>query len=460
MRLYRVAQIHKVSGLLFGAVLLILAFTGFFLNHDNFNILWDIRFNKESLPKAVAEKTANAFTSFKVNSENTSHQMAGSRMGFFLSLDGGQVYQKTLSEQVLAIEPQRWHGKEDYEHLFVATTDGIYQSQNSGKNWVALALQGQPIESISVFDGFLYAVVDKRKIHKINIETGESEHLEFTPLAPEILPDQISLGRFVRDLHYGRGLFSGDSSLLINDFSAMVLFFLPVSGLLIYLAIKKIRRRKTKNKTTLYFWRNLHSNKLVIFSFIPIFLLLVTGVILDHPDFFRSFLKTTKLSISYLPPVYRDLSTDIWGIDYDGAHYRIGNRLGVFKSADLKNWSLDSSGFAWRMKRLGNDLYVGGMGSPNRLLVDHQWQILEGKAHMPRDFFRIGDETHLFTKHHHHFQMPVLEQVPVYHVLLALHDGEFFHEYWVFVNDLASIAALVLLITGFIKWYRRYHHPK
>ena len=109
------------------------------------------------------------------------------------------------------------------------------------------------------------------------------------------------------------------------------------------LAIKKIRRRKTKNKTTLYFWRNLHSNKLVIFSFIPIFLLLVTGVILDHPDFFRSFLKTTKLSISYLPPVYRDLSTDIWGIDYDGAHYRIGNRLGVFKSADLKNWSLAST---------------------------------------------------------------------------------------------------------------------
>ena len=41
--------------------------------------------------------------------------------------------------------------------------------------------------------------------------------------------------------------------------------------------------------------------------------------------------------------------------------------------------------------------------------------------------------------------------------LLALHDGEFFHPLWVWVNDLAAVAALVLLWSGWFKWW---HHRR
>lgn len=456
MRLYRIAQIHRFSGLSLGLVLLILSITGFFLNHDNFNILWNITFNKDSLPSDITKKTTQSFNAFKVNIDNPDHLMTGSRMGFFISVDAGKTYKKTLDKQVLAIEPERQFGIENYSQIFTATTDGVYQSQDGGNKWKRVALEGEVVESLSSFNGFLYAVVDKRTIYKIHIPSGKTQNLPFTPIASDVLPTEISLGRLVRDLHYGRGIFSGDSSLFINDFSALVLVFLSISGFVIYLLTKRLRDRKMDNKQTFFLIRMLHSNKLMLFSFVPILLLLITGVMLDHPDFFKQVMRKTKLETGYLTPVYRDLSTDIWGIDFDGENYRIGNRLGVFKSTDLKTWSLENKGFAWRMKRVNDALYVSGMGSPNRTLSGIEWKVLSGTAHMPRDFFSSDQTVMTFSKEkNQNFPLPVIHEVPLYYVLLSLHDGKFFHEYWVYINDLASLVALLLLITGLIKWRRR-----
>ncbi|OOZ38252.1 PepSY-associated TM helix domain-containing protein [Solemya elarraichensis gill symbiont] len=297
-----------------------------------------------------------------------------------------------------------------------------------------------------------------RSVYRINQESGETEQLDISAIDSDVLPNEIKLGRLVRDLHYGRGIVSGDLSLWINDFSSFILAFLPLSGLIMYIKIRNMKNRKGGSKRSLYLWRKAHSNKLALFTFIPILYLLITGIFLDHTDFFRDFLKSTKLDTAYLTPVYDDLSTDIWGFDYDGSNYRVGNRLGIFKSPDLKTWELESKGFVWRLKRAGDDLYIGGMGSPNRLLTDNGWQVVAESGHMPRDVFQMGNHVHFFGRHSHGFDLPIMDRVPLYHLFLALHDGEFFHELWVYVNDLASIIAILLLITGYIKWKRHYRN--
>jgi uncharacterized iron-regulated membrane protein len=41
-------------------------------------------------------------------------------------------------------------------------------------------------------------------------------------------------------------------------------------------------------------------------------------------------------------------------------------------------------------------------------------------------------------------------------VVLTLHDGTFFAEWWIWVNDLASILLILLLITGVIRWKKKH----
>jgi len=40
--------------------------------------------------------------------------------------------------------------------------------------------------------------------------------------------------------------------------------------------------------------------------------------------------------------------------------------------------------------------------------------------------------------------------------MLTLHDGTFFAEWWIWVNDLASILLILLLVTGVIRWKKKY----
>ena len=42
-----------------------------------------------------------------------------------------------------------------------------------------------------------------------------------------------------------------------------------------------------------------------------------------------------------------------------------------------------------------------------------------------------------------------------YSLLVALYDGSFFSEWWVWVNDYAAFALLILTVTGTIRWYRK-----
>ena len=453
MKLHTVFTIHKIAGLALGSVLFLLGLTGFFLNHDNFNILWDVKISDSLLPRSIVEKKQKAFNAYKIDANDPRHILAGSRMGLFVSFDGGNSFEKRLPRQTLAIEPARDDYQENFQIIYAATGDGIYKSKDGGKKWEVIALHNQVVESLSLYNGHLYAVVDKRDVYRINLKNYASTPINLAAISADVLPKQIRVSRLVRDLHYGRGLFNGDSSLFINDYLAFVLVFLAVSGYVIYFTIRKIRAKKKVNRVRFKLWIKTHSNSIILLSFIPMFFIFfITGVFLDHSKLFNSVMKK-NLYTPYLPPVYKSLRTDIWGFDYDGKTYRLGNRLGVFASDDLQHWELESSGFAYRLKRAGSQLLVSGMGSPNRVLTDNGWNNLINTPHMPRDVYQLGGKTVFFKPEN--ARLPQLGSTPLYYIMLGLHDGKLFYGQWVFVNDAAIATGIILLITGFIKWQRK-----
>ncbi len=452
-------KLHKQIGLVAGLFLFVLSFTGFFLDHDDFDFLWNIKIQSSFLPAGVVKKINRSYEAYKINPKNRSHIIIGSRSGIYTSLDSGKTFLHTLNAQVFSIEPARHNFMENFDTLFVATSNGVYKSSNKGKNWKLLSLKNNLVNAISVWNNFIYAVVNKKEIYKINIHTQKFEKLNWEKITYKELPKKITLSRFVRDLHYGRGLFDGILSLYINDFASLVMIFLIVSGISFYFIFKKLKLKKKINKKYLKFFIKQHSSILILITFIPISILLITGVILDHAKFFNPYLKNIKANIKYLPPVYSHLKSDIWGIDFDGQYFRIGNRLGVFKSKSLTNWKLDSEGFAYRIKRSDKNLLISGMGSPNRILLSDKWKVLKNTPHMPKDFFILNKKIYSASfRANNNLPLPRLNKIPLALLFLALHDGKFFSPNWVYVNDFIVLLTIVLFITGFIRWKQSRRH--
>lgn len=56
-------------------------------------------------------------------------------------------------------------------------------------------------------------------------------------------------------------------------------------------------------------------------------------------------MNTITIPNKFLPPVYKTLKSDIFGADFDGENFYIGNRFGIFRSSDLINFEFVSEGF-------------------------------------------------------------------------------------------------------------------
>ena len=455
VKLKQIFRWHKWAGLGFGLILFILGLSGFFLNHDNFDFLWDWKVDNAYLPEVFHSEPARMVEVYRSVPHQAEVLFSGSRKGLYVSRDGGQSFDLSLPLQALALEPHRVHQQDDYSMVYVATTDGIYKSDDLGISWSQAGLDNQVITALSVHEGFIYAVIDKRDIVRLDPRNGRTIEVEVPAIPSEIFPDTVALSRLTRDLHYGRGLFSGDSSLFINDAVGFLMAFLGLGGLVIYLLVRKIRRKSPVNRKTFNLWVRTHSNVFVLLLALPVLLILITGVLLDHSELLRGFMKRTTFSTSVLPPVYRDLSTDIWGIDVDDGRLLIANRLGVFEYSEDQQWKLASKGFGYRVKRLNDEVYVSGMGSPNRVLKDGQWRMLKKTPHMPRDFYIEGGKLGFFSSRAPEPPpLPVSNSTSFYEIMLALHDGRLFKGNAVFINDAASVACLLLFITGFVKWNR------
>ncbi len=429
-------KLHKIAGLSAGLILIILGISGFFLNHDKWSFLYDITFSH--LPEASKKADKKLFDAYYIDENNTNHIIVGGKRGIYESYNNGDEFNKLSNLQCLAIK------KDNTEKLYAATSDGIYTISKHGLEYILL--QGEYITSIALSDKYIVAVIDKHLLLKIDKKHLKILEKTVVKIDPEELSEAITLSRFVRDLHYGRGLFEGDISLLLNDYAAVILSILALSGYMIWRLISKKRTPKTVRKLI-----KVHANLFSIIAGFILVILAVTGIFLDHSSGLSKFMKSITIPHTILPPVYSTLKHDIWSVDFDGKITRIGNRYGVYKSDDLKNWVLENKGFAYKMIRISNKLYVSGMGAPNRIYDGKNWRKLQA-PHMFRDVMEVGDRVEYFARSNNALKVPTFDNITLYSLLLTLHDGTFFSTWWIWINDYASVMLLILIITGTLRY--------
>lgn len=438
-------KIHKISGLIAGVVILILSITGFFLDHYSWKFLHTTTL--KNVPSYLYKLNKGSFYVYLINPNDEKHIITGGARGIYESFDAGENFIQTLDEVVYSI-------KNSDGFLYVATANGIYKKEFKSIKWNKYLLDGKIIKSLNIYKDRLLAVEDKTNVIFVDLNTSQILFDKEVTIPKELLTNDITLSRLVRDIHYGRGLFDGHISLLINDYAAIILIILGFSGFILWWLIYNVKNSKRYKNSIKYFVK-LHSNIFSIIAIIPIILLIISGIFLDHGKDLNKFMNEITISNKFLPPVYKTLKSDIFGADFDGKDFYIGNRFGIFKSSDLINFEFVSEGFAYKMIRKGDVLYVSGMGSSNRILDNNSFKVLENAPHMFKDVFLKDGNIEYFSSHNNDVKLPVLDNITLHTLLYSLHDGSFFASWWIWVNDLASILLLVLLITGFIRWYLR-----
>lgn len=432
-------KLHKIAGISAGFFLFVLAFTGFLLDHKQFSWLYSSTLNFST--DALKHAENRLFTFYRYESNDKQRVLVGSYRGIFHSLDGGKTFTKLSDVQALA-------AVRHLNDFYIATSDGVYKYANNRLE--PLVLQGEYVTALSLYASELVAVVNKKVLVRIDVQQRNILTKERVEIEQEQLQQTISLSRLVRDIHYGRGLFDDGLSLLYNDYAAVILMALAISGYVIYYFIRQKKQAQLTRKLIRF-----HASGFSLFAILGLILLALTGLFLDHTSFFSKFLRTTHLSAHVLPPIYSTLHEDIWGVDIDAQGYRIGNRYGVYKSIDREHWVLESPGFAYKMLRKGSTLYVSGMGAPSRRYEKRSWHVLHEAPHMFKDVIRLGAEPCYLSHDTEGLNLPKFATSTLYTLMFTIHDGTLFGKYWVFVNDAAALALLILLFTGIKRWYKK-----
>lgn len=444
--MFKLRKIHKYAGITSGVVLLLLAISGFFLNHDNWKFLYAATISNHYLPAETIKLDSKLYNSYLIDNDNKNIQLLVGFRGVFRSDNSGKNYVQTLNIPVYTLVTSK-------DTYYLATTEGIYTSMDKGEHWKRFALNNEVITSLSVDRERILAVVDKSELVLLTRE-GSIFHRDGVDISEKDLIHDISLGRLVRDVHYGRGLFDNGLSLLLNDFSTLWLIVLAFTGYLLWYFVKGIRKHK-KYKKPISFLLKIHASSWVLLSVFPLILLALTGMFLDHSQFFGKFLHQTTVSHKVLPPIYRTLKEDIWSADLHDGVYRIGNRYGVYRSDDLIKWDLENKGFAYKMMHDNTHVFVSGMGASNRVYNNEHWAKLENTPHMFKSINGEGESKTYFSSSSTDVTLPKLKDTTLYTILLSIHDGSFFASWWIFVNDFASVLLLILLYTGLRLWYKR-----
>ncbi|WP_456402289.1 PepSY domain-containing protein [Persephonella sp.] len=446
-----VFKLHKWAGILLGFWLINLTVTGFFLNHEKNNhdldFLWDVELDIDLFNDyAVKEHGNREITGYKYYQEEDWYLISSMR-GVYINRFG--YFERVYRGRVFKIEPMRDEDfNESFENFYLATDQGILKMDWNG-NYEVIGLKNLVVTDIVVYGSKIYGVVNKKDVYLIEIEDNLKISKINIPENVQLL-DNVRLGRFVRDFHYGRGLFENPYSMIINDVSTIYWFWLAVSGYLIFILYFFQKKKIFQGGKRIRKLIKLHGNVISLLILPVILLLSITGLLIDHPKFF-SFITSKSVSVSYLPPIYKKPQSDIWGIDFDGEFLRIGTRYGVYKIVK-DNLYLESEGFAYKMIRVGRDLYISGMGSPNRKFSEGVYINFVPSVHMPVDYILNEGKITPVSRKSINFEPACF---PLYTFFLTLHDGSFFHRYFIFLNDISAIGVILITFTGVIRFLRR-----
>lgn len=490
---------HKWLGITAGLWLTVLGVTGFFLDHRDWRWIWQTTVSDFLFPESILKnKTERELLVYRINPVNVNQRIAGGKRGLWWSDTAGTTWSRSDFKSLDHKTPQVFSVVEmaqqkGFWKLYAATDDGVWFSFNGGKSFHRFALQGEYINALTqgAQPDKLLGVISRSSVFRLDITNGEYVLVELAPVDKKEIPAKIGLSRFVHDLHFGRGLVNGITSLLINDAGGIALLVLPVTGILFWLLPLRWKKRKANSHMAhvvhvgrrrimrfLYGWHGVYVGLLAT---VLIVYLAITGIILDHRVGLGDWMKKTKIDRSWLPPVY-DLNS--WESEiYSVASYpsrpekfSIGVRSGLYTTMDNgQTWSREklsgpSACFVWSINRVGDFLFLGGMGCPNSIKKDGEsWQLVKGVGHMPTDAFGLAGGNvawkspkgltaillHDRSAGAIEIKKPKIEGTPLFYLLDGLHSGLIFHPQWKWINDLVSVMAILLCVSGVVRLWRQ-----
>jgi hypothetical protein len=523
--LQHVARIaHKWAGLFAAAWLLVLGATGFFLNNPEWRWLQQTTAPSWATTPRLAQTAAlNVARLWQIDPDNSALRIAAGPRGMWSTTDGGADWRQTRfgeagSPQILAVEPDPGVG---WKRLWIGTDEGVYVSIDRGETAQLVALRGARVTSLAAGSapGEILGVIDKSTLFRLTTADPSSvQPIEIAPLEVAARPTEMPLQKYIRSVHFGRGLFDPATSHLVNEAGGLALALLAITGL-VYWALprswnararvgKKSPSSEEKRLTLAWLYRIHGATVGLVFSPVILYLAL-TGSVVGHDRELGEWLRSIRVASDYFTPAFK-LSS--WGgsidsvVGYPGVpgSFSVGNHLGMFTTIDDgRSWALEEAApgqavaGATRMRRLGDIVVVmAGMSGAAMIRSDDgrtiEANIGEGaspgmarghgpsaRGHgakgrgmslraAPQDVTRIADRLYWKaggrwvvtdmagnTLDAFDAEPPRQSGAPLAMWLRQLHAGVLLWSDWRWINDVFAACAIILTVSGIIRWRRR-----
>lgn len=501
-------QVHLWLGLIAFAWLFVLGVTGFILDHPEWRWTkqWTVTSAFGSDHIFIDETLGIILRNFHVDPANPERMIGGGERGLWRRAHADAPWVDVSYEnarglpRLLAMVPDL---RAPWQRIWLATDDGIWLVHGSEGQARLVALPGLEVVALSVGSSpteLIGATPDHAFRLDVTDTDGNLNQPRLISLADtqvRNMPETINLARVLTDMHLGWGLFSRGTSVLINDFGALVIAFLCVTGLLQWWLPRRWRNANAKGRKIKAEGRaadragkmrliyRSHAPVLGVLAVLPILYLCLTGIFFDHARTFMVASKDTHVSRDILFSAF-DLSdmrgevTGVVGTPGEPETLSLMTRIGLVRTPDNgQTWHMvddlpmlaHAKGGLTGMLYTHGTTFIGTHGGPIYTRTDGEdaWSQVPGLRMFIQDAAKVGDEWIL--KGSRGFvrgtldgnltplevPLPDISGMPINSFVADLHAGFMFTDHWVWVNDAVAVIAILLALSGLVNLcYRRW----
>lgn len=494
-------QVHVWLGLVAFTWLFVLGATGFILDHPEWRWTkqWTVTSAFGSDHIFIDETLGIILRNFHVDPTNPERMISGGERGLWRRANAEAPWVDVPYEnarglpRLLAMVPDL---RAPWQRIWLATDDGIWLVHGSegqarqvtlpGLEVVALSVGSSPTELIGATPDHAFRLDVTHTDSDLNKPLLIS--LANTPVSN--MPETINLARVLTDMHLGWGLFARDTSVLINDFGALAIAFLCVTGILQWWLPRRWRNAKAEGRNAdraamMRFIYRSHAPVLGVLAALPILYLCITGIFFDHARTFMVASKDMHISRDFLFSAFdltdmRGEVTGVVGTRDEPETLSLMTRIGLVRTTDNgQTWAMvdDLPMLAHAKGGLTGVLYthdttfIGTHGGPIYIRNDGEetWSRIPGLRMFIQDAAKVGNEWIL--KGSRGFvrgtldgnltplevPLPDISGMPINSFVADLHAGFMFTDHWVWVNDVVAVIAILLALSGLVNLcYRRW----